>query len=268
MSDKRGRASAQLHEEGRQPMACPSTAKVPGRRWLHRWGLGIAVAALSLVTIGVGLQMGGRSYYLVSMLLVVYAMAPFFVAFEARRPQARELVVLTVMCALAVASRVAFIWVPHFKPMAAIVMLAGIAFGARSGFLVGAVSALASGLIFGVGPWTPWQMLAFGAGGAVMGLLADVGAVPRSGLSPRALVAVSAGGFLLVVFLVGPILDTCTLFTMIGAITPTAAAAVYLAGLPVNLIHGTATLATLLLVGNPFLGKLARVRAKYGLLQP
>ncbi len=236
--------------------------------WWRRWGPAIAALVMSIVTIAVGSHLGGRSYYLVSVLLVMYAMIPFFAAFELRRPQAREVVVLAVMCALAVASRVAFIWVPHFKPMAAVVMLAGIAFGARSGFLVGAVSALASGLVFGLGPWTPWQMLAFGAGGGLMGLLADVGVVPRAKLSPRALVAVSAGGFLLVVLLVGPILDTCTLFTMMGAVTPAAAVAVYMAGLPVNLIHGTATLATLLLVGNPLLGKLARVQVKYGLLQP
>ncbi len=249
----------------------PSITEGEGGRssaWWRRWGPAIAALVMSIVTIAVGSHLGGRSYYLVSVLLVMYAMIPFFAAFELRRPQAREVVVLAVMCALAVASRVAFIWVPHFKPMAAVVMLAGIAFGARSGFLVGAVSALASGLVFGLGPWTPWQMLAFGAGGGLMGLLADVGVVPRAKLSPRVLVAVSAGGFLLVVLLVGPILDTCTLFTMMGAVTPAAAVAVYMAGLPVNLIHGTATLATLLLVGNPLLGKLARVQVKYGLLQP
>ncbi len=68
---------------------------------------------------------------------------------------------LAVMCGIAVAARTAFIWLPHFKPMAAIVIIAGVAFGAESGFLVGAVSALVSNFIFGQGPWTPWQMFAF-----------------------------------------------------------------------------------------------------------
>ena len=265
---KKGPDSIRQQEEWRQAPDRKRRGSSLGLSRSRRWAMGIAVVAASVVTIAVGAQLGGRSYYLVSVLLVIYAIAPFFIAFELRRPQAREVVVLAVMCALAVVSRVAFIWIPHFKPMAAIVMLAAIALGARSGFLVGAVSALASGLIFGLGPWTPWQMLAFGAGGGLMGLLADVGVVPRSKLSPKMLVAVSTGGFLLVVLLVGPILDTCTLFTMMGTITPTAAAAVYLAGLPVNLIHGTATLATLLLAGNPLLGKLARVQMKYGLLRP
>ena len=53
-------------------------------------------------------NIGGRTYYLVSLLIIVYTMFPFFLVFEKRKPQARELVVLAVLCALAVASRAAF----------------------------------------------------------------------------------------------------------------------------------------------------------------
>ena len=77
-----------------------------------------------------------------------------------------------VLCALAVASRAAFAAVPHFKPMLAIVMLTGIAFGPEAGFLCGAISGFASNFIFGQGPWTPWQMFAYGIGGLLAGLFA------------------------------------------------------------------------------------------------
>lgn len=65
----------------------------------------------------------------------------------------------------------------------------------------------------------------------------------------------------------GPLLDTCALFTMTSEITAASARAVYLSGVPVNLIHGAATALTLLLFANPLLEKLDRLRIKYGMLE-
>lgn len=249
----------------------------------------LAALLLSVATVAVG-SLTGASPYLTGTLVVVYALAPFFVGFERRKPQAREIVVLATLVALAVVARVAFAAIPHFKPMAAVIMITGIAFGARTGFLVGASAALISNFLFGQGPWTPWQMLAFGVAGLVAGVVADGlanrgrlardaaggerpalghrarGRGGRSGLTWPQRVALAVGGFLLVVCVVGPLLDTCTLFMMVSRITLATAAAIYLAGLPVNIMHGAATFLTLLLVANPLLGILNRVRVKYGLL--
>lgn len=41
----------------------------------------------------------------------------------------------------------------------------------------------------------------------------------------------------------------------------------YLAGFPVNCIHGASVAIALFLLANPLLGKLARLRSKYGVLQ-
>ncbi len=205
------------------------------------------------------------SYYLTSVLVIVCAMVPLFASFECSRPQARELALLAVMCALAVASRVAFVWVPHFKPMAGIVMITGIALGARAGFMAGSLSAFASGFFFGQGPWTPWQMLAFGIGGLAAGWVADRGLVARVRLSVRENVALAIGSGLFVLAVLGPVLDTCSLFLMVSVITLESALAIYAAGVPVNAIHAAATTITLLLLANPLLGRIARVRAKYGL---
>lgn len=206
-------------------------------------------------------------YYLTSVVAIVLAMIPFLASFEGRRPQARELVVVAVLVAIAVASRAAFMWLPSFKPLVGIVMVAGIALGAQTGFLTGAMAAFVSNFIFGQGPWTPWQMFAFGIAGFVAGLLAKRGFIPRGGWTMRQRFGISAFGFALLVCVVGPILDTCSLFTMVSTPSPSGAAAIYLSGFPFNVVHGVATALTLFLVGNPMLDKLERIRVKYGMME-
>ena len=58
-------------------------------------------------------------------------------------------------------------------------LVSGVALGPAPGFMVGATSALVSNVFFGQGPWTPWQMLAWGGVGVVGGLLGHGGRVPR-----------------------------------------------------------------------------------------
>ena len=45
-------------------------------------------------TLILGSRMDGRWYYLTSTLMIVELLIPFFLAFEGRKPQARELVSL------------------------------------------------------------------------------------------------------------------------------------------------------------------------------
>lgn len=229
--------------------------------------LWICVILAALITVGTGAVLRGKSYIVVSVLLVIYSLIPFFVSFESRKPQARELVVIAVMTALAVAARAAFVWLPNFKPMAAIVMVAGLGLGPSSGFMVGALSALVSNFIFGQGPWTPWQMLSFGLCGAVFGALGKKGVIPQAAWSWKKKVVAGLVGGAFVLVIAGPLLDTSSVFMMLASITPEGVAAVYLAGIPVNALQAGATFLTLFLVGNAILERLARVRKKYGLLE-
>ena len=124
------------------------------------------------VTIFVGMTyLQDQKYLFISLLVMIECMIPFFLVFEGRHPKARELVIISVLCAIAVAGRLAFTMLPQFKPVVAIVIISGVAFGGESGFLVGAVSMLVSNLMFGQGPWTPWQMFAAGIIGFVGGIL-------------------------------------------------------------------------------------------------
>ena len=226
-----------------------------------------AAAALvaSAATVLVAALVGGRSYVVASVLVVVWCMLPFLAGFERSRPSAGELALLAALAALAVASRAAFVWFPGFKPMAAIVMLAGISLGPSRGFLVGAVAMLASNFLFGQGPWTPWQMLAFGLCGFVFGLPPVRRRAARLPWSLARRIAVSLGGAAFILVVAGPVLDTSSLFFMFSSITPPAAAAVYLAGLPVNAVHAAATFFTLLSAGDFLLRAIERTKAKLAL---
>ena len=210
-------------------------------------------------TLFLGTQLSGRWYYLTSTMMIVEVMIPFFLAFETRRPQARELVTLAVMCALAVASRVVML-IPNFKPMTAIIMITGIALGAQSGFVCGAVGAFASNFFFSQGPWTPWQMMAYGFAGFLAGGLFH----KRFPLRNPAALAV--WGFFTIVLVIGPLLDSCTVFTVSSRITWKYALAVFTAGFAYNVQHGLACAVTLLLFAKPLLGKLERLKTKYGMM--
>lgn len=220
----------------------------------------IIILAVPL-TLYIGYRIGGKHYYVLSFIVLIWAMLPFFTMFEKRSPKANELVILAVMCAVAIVSRAAFIWLPHFKPITAIIIITGAAFGAEAGFMVGAVSMLVSNFLFGQGAWTPWQMFAFGMAGFISGHLFGKGFIKLERIR------LSVFGGLAVMLLVGPLLDTCTLFTMTSEITKASAAAVYIAGLPVNSVHAAATVVTLFFASEPFLEKLNRVKTKYGMME-
>jgi energy-coupling factor transport system substrate-specific component len=112
------------------------------------------------------------SWQLVSFVLVAVALALGLWWYERTRPPATLVAVVATLAALAALGRDAFAALPDVKPTTAIVLIAGYTFGAPSGFAVGAFAALASNLELGQGPWTPWQMLAWGLVGVAGGVLA------------------------------------------------------------------------------------------------
>ena len=140
-------------------------------------------------------------------------------------------------------------------------MISGMAFGPEAGFLVGAVSGFSSNFLFGHGPWTPWQMFAFGTAGFLAGALYRLGWLSKKRLP------LSLFGFFAVLLLVGPLLDTCALFTQTAAINWETAKAIYLSGVPINCIHGVATFLTLFFFSRPLFEKLDRVQLKYGMME-
>lgn len=211
-------------------------------------------------TLYLGERIPGRGYYVTAVLIIAELMIPFLMAFERKKPQARELVVIAVMCAIAVIGRVA-IPIPNFKATYAIIMLTGIALGPQVGFMVGAVTPFASNFFYGQGAYLPWQMMAYGAGGMLAGLVFLQKKVPRTP------VVMSIFGFLAVVFWIGPLLDTSHMFLMMPEVNLASLTASLVSGFPVNVSQGICTVLTMFFFGKPLLEKLDRVKLKYGMME-
>ena len=226
----------------------------------------IAAAAMILLaiplTIYVGIYFfGDRKYYFISLLIILESMLPFALIFESRKPQARELVIIAVLCAIGVAGRVAFFMLPQFKPVTAVVIIAGVAFGGEAGFLVGAVTGFVSNMFFGQGPLTPWLMFAFGIIGFLAGILF------RKGLLLRSRTALCIYGGLSTFLIYGGIMNPASMLTSQPSPTWDMLWPYYLQGIPFDLIHALATVVFLYIAAEPMLEKLDRIKVKYGLVE-
>ena len=223
-----------------------------------------SVLSLLLVplTIFIGIvYFGKKSYGVVSILVLLECMAPFALIFEGRKPKARELVLIAALCALAVAGRAALFMLPGFKPVAALVILSGVAFGGETGFLVGAMSMLTSNVLFGQGPWTPFQMFAMGLIGFLAGVSFQKGLL-RAGRAPLAIF-----GAVSVVLVYGGIMNPASAILYQPNLSLSVLKAYYLTGFPFDLVHAAATALFLWFGAEPMLAKLERVKRKYGLTE-
>ena len=195
---------------------------------------------------------------LLTLAVALAAIGVFFASFEASRPALRQIVPTVVLAALAAAGRILFAPVPDFKPVSAVCILAGAVFGRRSGFLVGAIAALVSNFFFGQGPWTPWQMYAWGLVGYLAGVLAERGWLDR----PPVLYAY---GFLSAL-LYGLLLNGWYVVGFVHPLTLPAVAAAFAAAVPFDVVHGIATVAFLAALYAPWRRKLERIKRKHALV--
>ncbi len=114
------------------------------------------------------------SWPLATFLLVGLVLLAGWLAYERSQPSARMVAVVATLAAVAALGRDAFVALPEVKPITAIVLVVGYVLGPLPGFTVGAIGMLASNVLLGQGPYTPWQMAAWGAvgvAGAVLGRL-------------------------------------------------------------------------------------------------
>lgn len=228
----------------------------PNRRMMLAAGFIVLVIPAILAA---GLFTGGKYYALASTAIVALSMLPFFLVFETRRPQARELVPIAVMAAIAAVGRLAFAALPQFKPIVAIVIITALAFGPEAGFMTGAVSMLASNVFFGQGPWTPWQMYCCGAIGFLAGALRQNGR-----LRHRWSLCVFG---LLSGYLYGLIIDFWTVSSFGGLPTWASLLTAYVTGFYFDTILAMATALFLFVLAGPMERKLDRIRRKFGLFE-
>ena len=112
-------------------------------------------------------------YIYIALAVAALSLVPFLLRFEKKDHSVTYLLLIAVFTALSVIGRLAFSAVQAFKPVTAVVVIAAMYFGPEAGFLTGSLSALLSNFYFGQGPWTVFQMAAWGLLGFLAGVLAE-----------------------------------------------------------------------------------------------
>lgn len=196
------------------------------------------------------------SWQLASFLVLGLVLAAGFGWYERSHPSARVLALVAALAALAIVGRLAFAAIPNVKPTTDVVLLSGMALGAVPGFAVGAVTALVSNFFFAQGPWTPWQMAAWGGVGAAGGGLAWALRGRELGRVPLALVCGLAG------FAFGAVMDV---YQWTYAAEQTLGSYLVIAGtsLPYNVAHAVGNVVFCLLLGPAFVRAVARYRRRF-----
>ena len=187
---------------------------------------------------------------------MIATIAFFFFRFEKRQTRSRRIVIVAVMTALSVLGRFIFGALPAFKPITAIVVVTAIWMGPECGFMVGALTALISNFYFGQGPWTPFQMVAYGIIGVVGGLLSTPLKKNRITLS---IYGAFAGIFY------SCFMDIWTVLGLGESFTWDLYKAALITAVPYMITYAVSNVVFLNLIGKPFGEKFDRVIKKYGI---
>lgn len=192
-------------------------------------------------------------YMPVALGVLLLMLLPRFIAFEKDQVSVREMVLVALFAALAAISRLPFAGIPSVQPMSAIIILSAFVFGPNLGFMVGAVGALASNMLLGQGPWTPWQMFAWGMMGYTMGLLSGKNIKP---------ITLAVLGFMYGIIF-GWIMNLWFLLGYIRPLTFTSIIPVYMTSLFMDIAHGISNLVLILLLYKPWMRMFKRISQKY-----
>ena len=199
-----------------------------------------------------------NSDLLMAAVFLVLSLLPFYLMFDRRKAQARDLVPIALMAAMCVVGRTAFsiVPLPNFKPCSAIIMITAIVFGPETGFLTGALTAFVSNFIFGQGPWTPFQMFSWGILGFIAGLLAAPLKKSRIALTLYAVLSGVLYSFLM---------DIWTVLWADGAFNISRYLAAILSAAPFTAIYAVSNTVFLLLFARSIGKILDRLKTKYAL---
>lgn len=217
----------------------------------------LIVGALIIICILLGVvSFRDRKYNVVSILIALLACVPFYFAYERRRGNIRRMVILSTLIALSVIGRV-LVFVPGFKPVTAIVILTGMYMGAEAGFLCGSLSAILSNMFFGQGPWTPFQMLAWGSVGFIAGV-----PFTRKFLKNRITLSLYGG---MTGILYSLIMDIWTVLSFEGEFSISRYIVAITAAIPVTVEYAVSNVIFLWVLRKPIGEKLQRIKVKHGI---
>ncbi|MDO5564200.1 MAG: ECF transporter S component [Eubacteriales bacterium] len=192
------------------------------------------------------------NYTFVSICIVVIGLFCFYANIERKIIKTRRMIVVAVMTALCIVGR----FVPFFKPIIAFTILTGIYVGSDAAFLVGSLSAFISNFYFGQGPWTPFQMMAFGLIGVFSSFISKY-------IKHNKFLLLSYG-FISGIFF-SFIMDIWTVLWYNNGLNLELYLAALITAIPYTLSYGISNVIFLSLCGKSFGEKLERVKKKYGI---
>lgn len=226
---------------------------------MRKKGLGFAIVFLAIpLTIMLGVfAFRDRQYDVISLVLAFLSCLPFYFSFEKNQSKTTELVIIAALITIAVVGRLAFAALPGMSPVTAVAAITGLYFGPAAGFLTGSLSAVISNVLFGQGPWTPFQMLAWGMTGFLGGLLGKRGLLSKKW--QLALYGLFAGMIFSFVMDIWTVLSIGEPFRWSRYLTVLATAA------PFTIIYGVSNAAFLVFLKDPIGKRLERIKKKYNL---
>lgn len=204
----------------------------------------------AVIAVG-ALVFGQKRYAFASLAVTLLSLLLFAAGYERKKTGSRRMVIAAVMIALSVVGR----FIPLFKPITSLTIIAGVWLGGETGFLVGALSAVISNFYFGQGPWTPFQMFAWG----LIGLCAGALAAPLK--KSRVLLVLygvlSGAAYSLV-------MDVWTVLWYNDGFSWELYLAALVSAAPHTLLYAVSNAVFLWLLAPPVGKKLERIRLKYG----
>jgi energy-coupling factor transport system substrate-specific component len=201
------------------------------------------------------------TWQIASAVLLLLAISAGFAWFERSRPPARIVSTIAVLTAFAVIGRILFAPFPNVKPTTDIVIIAGFALGAEPGFIVGALAGLVSNFYFTQGPWTPWQMFAWGLCGLFGAMLARLSRGEMRRI-PLSICCAAAGlGY-------GLILNFGSAVNLGGSNVPTSFFVYQAESFPFDIAHAVGNFAFCMLAGLVLLRMLRRLQRRSDLTWP
>ncbi|MBQ9384960.1 MAG: ECF transporter S component [Ruminiclostridium sp.] len=190
-------------------------------------------------------------HIIISLGVALMSLLVFISGFEKKKTGTRRLVIASVMIALCVLGR----FIPLFKPISALTIITGMYLGGETGFLVGSLSAVISNIFAGQGPWTAFQMLAWGLIGLVAGLLSDPLIKHRALLLAFGVITGIAYSF---------VMDIWTTLWYSGSFDIAVYLTALVTAIPYTISYAVSNFVFLWFLAEPFGEKLSRLRVKYG----
>lgn len=225
---------------------------IENERLRHALKVAIPFVFIPLLVICGAFVFEERRHLIVSTGVALLALLLFATGYEKKPSGSRRMIIVAVMTAMCIVGR----FIPLFKPVTALTLITAIYLGGESGFLVGALAALLSNFYFGQGPWTPFQMLAWG----MVGLIAGFAANPLK----RYKWLLLAYGVLAGVFY-SAVMDVWTVIWYDGTFRMELYLSAVITAVPHTVVYAVSNFIFLWFMAKPFGEKLERIKIKYGI---